>query len=149
MYDSEIRIDLSAAGITVLELLGDHDLATAEELSAAIDQALASRPGLIVDLTETTFMDSTVVHLLINAHQVLEARGHELIVQITEASAVLRVLELTQLDNALGLARDRDEAVASANGRAGVVIHLPAPPSSATPHEREFALGDSADAALG
>lgn len=149
MYDSEIRIDLSAAGITVLELLGDHDLATAEELSAAIDQALARRPGLVVDLTETTFMDSTVVHLLIDAHQVLEARGHELSLQITEASAVRRVLELTQLDNALGIAGDRDEAVASANGRAGVVRHLAAPPSPATPHDREFALRDSADAALG
>jgi anti-sigma B factor antagonist len=149
MYDSEIRIDLSAAGITVLELLGDHDLATADDLSAAIDQALASRPGLIVDLTETTFIDSTVVHLLINAHQVLEARGHQLTVQITEASTALRVLELTQLDNALGLARDRDEAIASANGRPDLVSHLPAPPSPATPHERELAVEHSADPALG
>jgi anti-sigma B factor antagonist len=149
MYHSEIRIDLSAAGITVLELLGDHDLATAEELSAAIDQALASRPGLVVDLTETTFMDSTVVHLLINAHQVLEARGHELIVQITEASAALRVLELTQLDKTLGIARDREEAIASANRRAGFVSQLAAPPSSATPHDGEFAVENSADLALG
>ena len=149
MYDSEIRIDRSAAGITVLELLGDHDLATADELAAAINQALASRPGLVVDLTETTFMDSTVVHLLINAHQVLEARGHELIVQITEASAVLRILQLTQLDDTLGLARDRDEAIASANGRAGVVSHLAATRSSATPHDGEFAVEDSADSALG
>ena len=149
MYGSEIRIDLTAAGITVLELLGDHDLATADELAATIDQALASRPGLVVDLTEATFMDSTVVHLLINAHQVLAARGHELIVQITEASAVLRVLELTQLDNALGIARDRDEAIASANGRAGVVRRLAAPPGSATPHDGEFAVEDSANAALG
>ena len=148
MYDSEIRIDLSAAGITVLELLGDHDLATADDLSAAIDQALASRPGLIVDLTETTFIDSTVVHLLIKAHQVLEARGHQLTVQITEASTVLRVLELTQLDNALGLARDRNEAIASANGRPDVVRHLPAPPTSATPHDRELAIEHWADPAL-
>ena len=92
-------------------------------------------------------MDSTVVHLLINAHQVLEARGHELIVQITEASAVLRVLQLTQLDTALGIARDRDEAIASANGRAGVVGHLAAPPSSATPQASEVAVEDSADPA--
>jgi anti-sigma B factor antagonist len=149
MHDSEIRIDLSAAGVTVLELLGDHDLATAEELAAAIDQALARRPGLVIDLTETTFIDSTVLHLLINAHHVLEARGHELIIQITEASAVLRVLELTQLDNALGIAGDRDEAIASANGRAAVVSHLAAPPSPATPHDGAFAVEDSADAALG
>ena len=149
MYDSEIRIDLRAAGITVLELVGDHDLATADDLSTAIDQALASRPGLVVDLTETTFMDSTVVHLLINAHQVLEARGHELIVQITEASAVLRVLQVTQLDNALGIARDRDEAIASASGRAGVVGHFATQPSSATSHDSEFAVDDPADPALG
>ncbi len=133
----------------MLELLGDHDLATADELTAAIDQALAERPGLVMDLSETTFMDSTVVHLLINAHHVLEARGHELIVQITEASTVLRVLELTQLDSALGIARDRDEAIASASGRAGVVGHLAAPPSSATPHDSEFAVDDPADPALG
>src|SRR5687768_11398990 len=149
MYQSEIRIDLSAVGVTVLELLGDHDLATADELSAAIDQALASRPGLVVDLSETTFIDSTVVHLLVNAHQALQARGHGLIVEITAASAVLRVLELTQLDSALGIARDREEAIASANGRAGVVSHLAAPPSSAMPHDGDFAVDDLADAALG
>ena len=133
----------------MLELLGEHDLATAEELSAAIDQALLERPGLVIDLTETTFMDSTVVHLLLNAHQVLEARGHELIVQVTEASAVLRVLQLTQLDTALGIARDRDEAIASANGRAGVVGHLAAPPSPATQHDGELAIADLADPARG
>ena len=83
MYESEIRIDLSAAGITVLELLGYDDLATADELSAAIHQALVERPGLVIDLSETAFIDSTVVHLLTNAHQVLEPRGHELIVQIS------------------------------------------------------------------
>ena len=149
MDDSQIRIDLGTAGVTVLELLGEHDLATVDELAAAIDQALTSRPGLVIDLTETTFIDSTVVHLLINAHQVLEARGHELIVQITEASAVLRVLQLTQLDTALGIARDRDEAIASANGRAGVVGRLVAPPSSARPRDGELAIEDSADAALG
>ena len=114
MYRSEVHVDLGVAGVTVLELLADYDLATAEELRAAIDHALADRPGLVIDLSETTFIDSTVVHLLINAHQVLEARGHELIVQVTEASAVLRVLELTQLDSALGIARDRDQAIASA-----------------------------------
>ena len=149
MYDSEIRIDLCAAGVTVLELLGEHDLATVDELAAAIDQALTSRPGLVIDLSETTFMDSTVVHLLVNAHQVLEARGHELIVQVTEASAVLRVLQLTQLDTALGIARDRDEAIASANGRAGVVGRLVALPSPATQHDGELAIADLADPALG
>ena len=97
------------------------------------------RPGLVIDLSETTFIDSTVVHLLTGAHQVLEARGHELIVQIREPSPVLRVLELTQLDSSLGIARDRDAAIASANGRAGAVSHLLAPPSSATPHDSEFA----------
>ncbi len=150
MYDSEIRIDLSTAGVAVLELLGEYDLATAEELSAAIDQALVERPGLVLDLSQTTFIDSTVVHLLTGAQQVLEARGHELIVQLTETSPVLRVLELTQLDSALGIARDRDEAIASANGRAGSVSHLPAPPSSATPHDSEFAdSAGSANAAQG
>ena len=150
MYESEICIDLSAAGVTVLELLGDHDLATAEELSAAIDQALVERPGLVIDLSQTTFIDSTVLHLLINAHQVLEARGHELIVQITEASIVLRVLELTQLDTALGIARDRDEAIASANGQAGVVSHLGRLHRvQSPPDDGEFAVEDSAGSALG
>jgi anti-anti-sigma factor len=110
-----------------------------------IDQALAERPALVIDLSETTFIDSTVLHLLINAHHVLEARGHELIVQITEASAVLRVLEVTQLDSTLGIAPNREEAIASATGRADVVCHLAAPPSSATPHDSEFAADDSAD----
>ncbi len=108
-----------------------------------------SRPGLVIDLTETTFMDSTVVHLLLNAHQVLEARGHELIVQVTEASAVLRVLQLTQLDTLSASHETVTRRSRAPTDEPVLYGHLAALPSPATQHDGELAIADLADPARG
>ena len=75
---SEIRVDRGSAGVTVVELVGEHDLAGADELAAALAEALACEGDLIVDLSESTFVDSTVIHLLCRTQRILTERGSEL-----------------------------------------------------------------------
>ena len=53
----EIRRQTTGSGTCVLELVGEHDLATVEKLRAELGEALASSSGVVVDLTETTFID--------------------------------------------------------------------------------------------
>src|SRR5262245_48833509 len=117
-YLSEIRVDGTVPGVTVVALVGDHDLATTDELRATIDAARADPAGVIVDLTETTFIDSSVVHALYEADQALQADGRQLVVQISQPSVVLRTLELTQLTDVLAVAHERPEALALATRRA-------------------------------
>jgi anti-anti-sigma factor len=117
-YLSEIRVDGALPGVTVVALIGDHDLATADELRATIAPALADPAGILVDLTETTFIDSSVVHALYEANQALRTQGRQLVVQIGHGSVVLRTLELTQLTDVVAVAHERPEAVALAGRQA-------------------------------
>jgi anti-sigma B factor antagonist len=114
MDTSELRTQRHGSGTTVIELIGEHDLATAEELRDAIDSALAQHDGLLVDLTETTFLDSTVINALFRAQRALTARERQLVLQIDGSGIVLRSLEITGLFTEVAVAHERDEAVAMA-----------------------------------
>jgi anti-anti-sigma factor len=55
-------------GHPVLDVRGELDLLTAPALAAAVDQALAGRPSLLaIDLTATTFIDSSGARQLVRA----------------------------------------------------------------------------------
>ena len=47
-----------------LTVRGELDLATAPRLRAAVEAELAAEaPGLVVDLTPTTFLDLSLIHI--------------------------------------------------------------------------------------
>lgn len=87
---------------------GELDLATAPELET---QVLAAVRGgdraVVLDLRELTFMDSTGVRTIIAAHQVAAETGHDLrVVRPPRESAVSRVIEISGIDEALGLVNE-------------------------------------------
>ncbi len=59
---------LNLDGGPVVTVRGDVDMATADRLWAVIEQVLASSERLVIDLSATTFIDSTGLGLLIRAH---------------------------------------------------------------------------------
>jgi anti-sigma B factor antagonist len=92
---------------TVLAVSGEVDLATAPKLRAMITTALASGAHeLWIDLSGTTFMDSSGVHVLLDAHQTADALRRRLTV-VCPPGNVRRVLDLTGATSSL---RVRDDA---------------------------------------
>jgi anti-sigma B factor antagonist len=87
----------------VVAITGEIDLFTAPEfkqrVSAPID---AGRTHVVVDLTETTFIDSSSLGALIGAHRRLKARGGRLVVACAN-DAILRTLRITGLDGVFKL----------------------------------------------
>ena len=59
----EVRSPQPDAAIVVLA--GEHDLYSADEVQQTFDQSLAICDHLIVDLSTAEFIDSTIVHLLL------------------------------------------------------------------------------------
>ena len=84
---------------------GELDLATAPELEDKVLGAVREGGRVVVlDLRELTFMDSTGVRTIVAAHQVAEETGNELrVVRPQRESAVSRVIEISGIDDALGL----------------------------------------------
>ena len=98
-------------GTPVVAVAGEIDLFTAPEfrqrISAPID---AGRSTVIVDLTETTFIDSSSLGVLIGAHRRLEQRGGSLVV-VCDNEAIVRTFRITGLDGVFTLVRSLDDAL--------------------------------------
>ena len=91
---------------------GDLDLHTAPELREALARAIdEGRSRLVIDLTETSYMDSSGLTALVVAHKRVRKRGGQLVVVNTDPS-IGRTFEITGLHLLFPLVRERSEALA-------------------------------------
>jgi anti-sigma B factor antagonist len=91
---------------------GDLDLHTAPELREVLGRAIdEGRSRLVVDLTETTYMDSSGLTALVVAHKRVRKRGGQLVVVNVDPS-IGRTFEITGLHLLFPLVSQRSEALA-------------------------------------
>jgi anti-sigma B factor antagonist len=89
--------------LTVLDVAGELDMATAPLLGDAIDDAVASGAAEVsVDLTRTTFMDSSGLNLLLRTHARLDALDRRLTIACPDG-CVRRAFAIAGLDRHLSL----------------------------------------------
>jgi anti-anti-sigma factor len=84
-----------------LALHGELDLSNAKTLEASMREALAADTHVLVDLAKLEFLDSTGINLLVLAMK--EQEAGKLTFLPSESPAVCRLLNLTGLDERLGL----------------------------------------------
>ena len=90
-------------GATLLRPRGEVDVVTAPKLAARLDAILRGRKGdVIIDLSDTEFLDSAGLHALLVAQRRLARRSRGLRV-ICEPGPVRHVIELARLAETLGL----------------------------------------------
>ena len=95
----------------VVSVTGEIDLFTAPELKAALVEAIdAGRTRVVVDLTGTTFLDSTALGVLIGAVKRLRSRDGVLTIVNTDAN-IAKTFEITGLDQIFTIRPTRHEAV--------------------------------------
>jgi anti-sigma B factor antagonist len=103
------RIDELTAILTVE---GELDLFSSPEFKQRLLRLIdAGARHVIVDLSATSFVDSTVLGVLISSHRRLGLRGGRLVVAATHPS-IRRVLDLTGVSELLVLAATRRDALA-------------------------------------
>jgi len=99
-----------ADGAVEIEVDGEVDLAVADQLREAIDDA---GPGTtLIDLTRCTFIDSTGIAVILRAHRLREEDGGRIVAHSPSAQ-VLRVLSVTGLTGNGLVFVDREEATAT------------------------------------
>jgi anti-sigma B factor antagonist len=81
----------------VLAVAGEIDISTADEFRLAVDCVIEVHGRIDIDLRQTTFMDSTSLGVLVDAHHRL-GQNHEAVVIRDPSPTVTRVLEITGLD---------------------------------------------------
>jgi anti-sigma B factor antagonist len=95
----------------VVAVAGEIDLFTAPELKSALGEAVdAGRSRIVVDLTETTFLDSTALGVLIGAVKRLRSRDGALTIANTDPN-IAKTFEITGLDQIFTIRPTREEAI--------------------------------------
>ncbi len=114
--DGDVRLERAAApeeGQAVVDLGGELDLAVAADLRTLLEGVAAERPRLVVvDVTEVSFIDSTVLREILRAHHAVAGAGGRFVVAGPQPP-VERLLQLTGTTEVFAITATRDEALAS------------------------------------
>jgi anti-anti-sigma factor len=87
----------------VVQVEGEVDIVTAPVLQRHLESVIAaSRPTIVIDLAETTFLDARGVGVLVAARKQIVAYGGRLVVR-RPPPLVRRVLELAEQIDRLGV----------------------------------------------
>ena len=102
----------------VVALGGEVDLYTAPELKQELHRLVGEgATRIIVDMTETTFIDSTTLGVLLSVVKRVRPEGGS-VVLICPDRNVKRIFEITLLDRVFAIVDSRDEALAELGGPA-------------------------------
>lgn len=110
-FDFELSDEPLDGGSHLIATRGEVDLFTAPELKARIGELVEGGAlRLVLDLTETTFIDSTTLGVLIGAVKRLRPRGGRLVIVNTDAG-IGRTFAITGLDQIFTIVEDRASAL--------------------------------------
>jgi anti-anti-sigma factor len=107
-----VEVEHHSPGLAVVSVHGEHDLCTTPELTQALEQA-AMHSNVLIDLSDCSFIDSSVIQALVKTALALEARGEQLALVIPpEQRMVARVARMTRLSEILPIYASRGVGLA-------------------------------------
>lgn len=103
-------------GVVVVRVHGEHDVFTAPALREQVHGAIEQSSPLVVDLSGATFIDSSVLAVLLGGlRRARESEiGYGLILPGEEGAPVRRIFDVTGLVPVFAIHASEDEAVAAA-----------------------------------
>ncbi len=95
----------------LIAVRGEVHVSTAPEFSERLNEAIATgKTGVVIDMTDVEFIDSTGLSVLLNAlRRVTRQQGRMALV--VSNPTVLRLFEITRLDSTFDIASTRQEAI--------------------------------------
>jgi anti-anti-sigma factor len=104
--------------VTRVHVSGEIDLANVDEVRHAITAALSDDPARVVlDLRETTYLDSAAIAMLFRLAQRLGHRRQQLSLVVPRDAPIRAVLDLTRIDTVIPLHDTVEEVDSTAQPR--------------------------------
>ena len=111
-YDlGELSVFAETDEIAGLHLEGEFDMANAPLIIEQGERLLADDKQLIVDLSDATFIDSSVVTALFRLGAVARKNGRVIVLQLGTAAIVERVIEISNMERVFPRVSTRSEAI--------------------------------------
>lgn len=99
--------------ILIVALAGEVDLGHTDGFLQSIIEATAACPfGVVVDLSQVSYLDSAGVHLLFLVRRELERKRVPVVAVLPHLAVVRRILSLVEVSTVVPLSDTRTEAVA-------------------------------------
>jgi anti-sigma B factor antagonist len=109
--DFSIETEQVGSGRHVIALTGEVDLYTAPELKAQMLESIANGADeVVVDFTDTTFIDSTTLGVLVSGVKRLREKGGTLSIVCSDRN-ITKIFEITGLDRVFTIYPTRAEAL--------------------------------------
>ena len=104
--------------VYVVRVAGEVDMSHEEELRAELRSAVENdAKGIVVDLTECEFIDSSAIRaLLLSREEKNPAGGGESLAVAASSDQILRILSVMGLDQVLPIKPSVEEAAAALSG---------------------------------
>jgi len=102
--------------VLIVAVRGELDLYTAPDLRSLLLGAINDgRAAIVLDLRDTTFLDSTALGVIIAAMKALRARSGRLVL-VNDRTSITKTLAITGLDHLLTVEAQLEDAVRVARG---------------------------------
>jgi anti-anti-sigma factor len=108
----EFEIAFDQEGLCMVRLVGDHDMATTRMLLDRVEELVNAGKPVVFDLSDATFIDSSVAHLLDHVRQETLRRGVPVVVVVPREAPtpIQRVLEASRMAERLPVVTATEEA---------------------------------------
>jgi anti-sigma B factor antagonist len=113
------QIGIETVGsIQVIVLRGEHDLSTAPDVRAHVEEAVGAGGDVIVDLSETSFIDSSILGVLVAGYRSVTTAGgtRGFAVVAVPGSSVTRLFDLVSVSDVIPIHATMADAVSALNG---------------------------------
>jgi anti-anti-sigma factor len=107
----EHRVQRPQQGAVVVELFGEHDLATRDKTDALLTELVDKHELVVVDVSEASYIDSSLLATMVRAHRRAEERGSQVRIQLGSAAIVRKLFEISDLTNYLEVVPGREQAL--------------------------------------
>jgi anti-anti-sigma factor len=109
-------VDTRVPGVALVALEGEHELYGAQKLQTQIDSLVAQGYSIVIDLTNTVFLDSSIAGVLLNAQKQAADNGvdYRVVLSTSTGAPVRRMFEITGLREILPIV-ERDTALPRAS----------------------------------
>jgi anti-sigma B factor antagonist len=105
-------------GMLVASIGGEIDLSNAGAIRSALLREMHNELlGLVLDLTDVDYLDSTGIHIIYDLRDQLETRGQGMRLVVPEVSFIGRTLDLVDASSVVGIVRTAESGLAELSGR--------------------------------
>jgi anti-anti-sigma factor len=109
----QVQVGHRARGIALVTMRGEHDISTLPVLARALTLA-AAHSNVVVDLSECSFIDCTVIQEFIKISETLRHGGERFMLVIPPSQAQIpRIAKMIPLDEIFEVHEATDAAIAS------------------------------------